>query len=262
MSRANFYKCRKKRLSKDISKKFILDLVREVRKSQPRMGVNKVHTRISDTMKKSRVYIGRDRFYDLLRESDLFVPKLPKAPRTTNSRHSLPIYSNKIKDLDVDGSRQVWVSDITYIRIEDGFVYLSLIMDFYSKMIVGYHCSDTLEARGCCQALAMAISSLQNNERVIHHSDRGTQYCSHEYTNMLKEKNFQISMTEKNHCAENCYAERLNGTIKQEFGLGNTFKNIAQVEKTISQAVYLYNYERPHYSLGLKVPAEVHNVVA
>jgi len=168
------------------------------------------------------------------------------------------VFVNLVKDLDVVRPNQVWVSDITYVRVEDSFVYLALIMDLYSRKIVGYHCGDSLEAIGCIKALQRASEELPEDCQPIHHSDRGCQYCCHDYVERLDEQGMAISMTETNHCAENAHAERLNGILKQEYGLGMTLKNLEYARKAVDQAVALYNYRRPHKSLDMKRPAEVH----
>ena len=254
MTRQNYYKTQKTHQKQEEHTMEVYRAVLKLRKSHPRMGARKLQL----NLKERGVVIGRDRLFVVLKKLGLLVPPVKRAAKTTNSRHSLPIFRNLIKDLEVTHRNQVWVSDITYLRINGGFVYLSLIMDLYSRKIVGWHCGDTLEAIGCMNALRMALKSLPVGEKPIHHSDRGCQYCCHAYVGMLKSKTSGISMTEINHCYENAHAERLNGILKQEYNLGCTFRNRKQVRKAAAQAVALYNNERLHEALAYRIPAEVY----
>ena len=169
------------------------------------------------------------------------------------------VYGNLLKDVCLSGPSEAVVSDITYIRTDEGFMYLSLIMDSYSRAIVGYDCSDSLEAEGALRSLSMASRHLTNGSGVIHHSDRGIQYCSAAYVEKLKRGGFRISMTEANHCYENSKAERLNGILKDEYGLGGRFLSKSDVRRAVREAVMLYNYRRPHQALGYRYPMEVHS---
>jgi len=178
-------------------------------------------TSMAKLCEKAGVRIGRDRFFEVLDEQGLLLERLPKAPRTTNSRHSLPVFRNLLADMEPTGPNQAWVSDITYIRTDEGFLYLSLITDDWSRKIVGYHAGDTLETEGCLRALERAVNELVDDLFPLHHSDRGSQYCSHLYTGKLREYGLGISMTEENHCYENAKAEWVNGILKQEYGLGH-----------------------------------------
>ena len=156
----------------------------------------------------------------------------------------------------------MWVSDITYIRTYEDFVYLSLITDKYSRKVVGYHVGRTLETQDTLKALTMALGELPEGAHPIHHSDRGCQYCSHEYVKVLKDHGMPVSMTEEDHCAENAMAERVNGILKQEYFLNHVFQSVAQVCKAVDEAVWLYNIRRPHRSLELYTPEQVHRKVA
>lgn len=156
---------------------------------------------------------------------------------------------------------QVWVSDLTYVRTAEGFMYLCLVMDAYSRKIVGVDMSDCLEAEGCLRALDMALKQLPAGASPIHHSDRGTQYCCKQYIAALQNRSCAISMTEFNHCYENAKAERLNGILKGEYGLDQTFRSKAQAMRAAQQAVILYNEHRPHMALDYRMPAQVHDHV-
>ena len=167
-----------------------------------------------------------------------------------------------IKGLELTGANQVWVSDITYIRTREDFVYLSLITDKYSKKVVGFHVGRTLSAEDTLQALQMALESLPEGVCPIHHSDRGCQYCSHAYVKRLEDHGLAISMTEENHCAENAMAERMNGILKQEYFLNHEFRTVAQARQAVKEAVHLYNTRRPHRTLKLRTPEQIHKAVA
>lgn len=262
MSRWNWYKGEKARKRRKVDEDMVEQLVKQERKIHPRLGGCKLYEVLKPDFRDNGIRIGRDRLFEVLRKKDLLVPPLPNSCRTTDSAHSLPVFYNLIRDLMVTAPNQVWVSDITYLRTEDGFVYLTTIMDLYSRKIVGHHCGNSLEAVGCIKALEKALSDLPQDSHPIHHSDRGCQYCCHEYVNRLKARDLPISMTEENHCAENAHAERLNGIVKQEYALGMTFNNAAQAQQAVEQAVYLYNNKRPHKSLKMWRPAEVHRQAA
>ena len=259
MSRQNWYKHRKARTRRHLDEKLVVKLVKDERKLQHRIGTRKLQNVLKPIFADAGIQVGRDRLFDVLRRHGLLVPRLPRSSRTTNSRHSLPVFRNLAKDLNTTAVNQVWVSDITYIRVGHGeFVYLTLIMDRHSRKIVGYHCGNTLETLGCIKALEMALNELPENAKPIHHSDRGCQYCCHKYVNVLNDRSLPVSMTETDHCAENAHAERLNGILKQEYGLGMTFQDLGHARRVVDQAVWLYNHRRPHTSLKMKVPAEVH----
>ena len=182
--------------------------------------------------------------------------------KTTNSLHRFYKYKNSIKDLKIDRPNQVWVSDITYIRTVRGFCYLALITDLYSRKIVGYDISNSLELNGCVRALNKAIYQAKNSNGLIHHSDRGIQYCSNKYTQILKRNNIKISMTEENHCYENAIAERVNGILKDEFYLDQTFDSVQHAKRATKSAINLYNQIRLHVSLDYKTPNMVYKLTA
>ncbi|BAO76368.1 mobile element protein [Winogradskyella sp. PG-2] len=182
--------------------------------------------------------------------------------KTTNSYHRFYKYKNIIKDIEITKPNQVWASDITYIRTVKGFCYLALITDMYSRKIVGYDLSDSLELKGCVRALNKAIYQAKDIKQLIHHSDRGIQYCSNVYTQILKRKKIDISMTEKNHCYENAMAERVNGILKDEFYLDQTFTDVAHPKRATKSAINLYNEIRLHLSLDYKIPNMVYKLSA
>jgi transposase InsO family protein len=259
MSRQNYYAQRKRRQRELVDGDFIEQLVRVERRVQPRIGTRKLLRVLKAELIRAGVQIGRDRFFHVLRQRQLLLEPRPSAyPCTTNSQHYLPVFVNLIKDLKLDGPNQVWVSDVTYLRTLEGFLYLALITDKWSRKVVGHHCAETLLTEECLCALELALAELPAGANPIHHSDRGCQYCSHEYVNRLQERQLGISMTQRDHCAENALAERLNGILKNEYGLDQEFKAKAQGRRAVDQAVYLYNTRRLHTALNYRVPAEVH----
>lgn len=258
MSRQNFYKIQKQRQRKQVDKELILRLVRQERALQPMLGCRKLLTLIQPKLEQAGVSIGRDLFFALMKDHEMLIKRTKRRVSTTNSRHGFAVYSNLIKDYVPDAIGQVLVSDITYIRTDEGFVYLALVMDAYSRKIVGYDCSDSLEADGCLRALKKAMRQLPKGSNAIHHSDRGCQYCCHRYVDMLKSGGLRVSMTEENHCYENSQAERLNETMKYEYGLRLTFKRKSDVYRVVDQSVNLYNTRRPHQALGFRIPEIVH----
>ena len=263
MSPQNYYAGRKRRRRQQVDAGLIEQLVRCERQVQPRIGGRKLHRVLKEQLKEANIKIGRDRFFKVLREAKLLLEPRPAAyPCTTNSVHYLPVFTNRIKDQQLDGSNQVWVSDVTYLRTLEGFLYLALITDKWSRKVVGHYCADTLESKGCLQALEMALRELPSDANPIHHSDRGSQYCCHEYVNRLSERNLEVSMTEINHCAENALAERVNGILKGEYSLDQEFANREQGRRAASQAVQIYNTRRLHTALGYRVPELVHAAAA
>lgn len=258
MSRQNFYKGRKQRDRYKVDAALIVELVRAERAIQPRLGGKKLYVLLKPKLQEAGIEVGRDRFFKVLAEQGLLLEPLPKAPRTTNSRHSLPVFRNLVTEMELSGPNQAWVSDITYIRTDEGFLYLSLITDAWSRKIVGYHAGDTLETEGCLRALERAVKELVERMFPVHHSDRGCQYCSHVYTGRLRDYGLGISMTDKMHCYENAKAERVNGILKQEYYLGGCFRTKKQAVEAVEQAVCLYNTRRPHLALKYKTPETVH----
>lgn len=213
---------------------------------------------MKDDFDKANLKVGRDTLFNILRKHNMLTLRKKPSYRTTNSLHRFYKYKNIIKDLEITRPNQVWVSDITYIRTVKGFCYLALITDVYSRKIVGWDLSNSLELSGCVRALNKALYQAKNTENLIHHSDRGIQYCSNVYTQILKRKNIKISMTEDNHCYENAIAERVNGILKDEFYLDQTFDSVANAKRATKSAINLYNQIRLHVSLDYKTPNMVY----
>ena len=261
MTRQNYYARRRRRQRRRVEGQLLEGLVGRERRQQARLGTRKLHYRLREELHAAGVKVGRDRFFAELKQRDLLVPRKPRAwPRTTQVGKVLPPIGNRIKGLKIQRPNEVWVSDLTYVRTKESFAFLSLITDAMSRKIVGYHLGESLETMGCLAALEMALASLpQSGCRPIHHSDRGCQYHSHDYVTKLRAHGLGISMTEQDHCAENALAERMNGILKQEYGLGEEFPSLSHLRQAVDQAVWLYNHQRPHTALGYDYPARVHD---
>jgi putative transposase len=224
--------------------------------------VRKLQRSLDPEFTKANLKVGRDTLFNILRKHNMLTLRKKYSSRTTNSLHRFYKYHNIIKDFKTSRPNQIWVSDITYIRTIKGFCYLALITDAYSRKIIGYDLSNSLELSGCVRALNKALYKAKNIEGLIHHSDRGIQYCSNVYTQILKRHNIAISMTEDNHCYENALAERINGILKDEFYLDQTFTDVAHAKRATKNAINLYNEIRLHLSLDYKTPNYVHQNAA
>lgn len=258
MSRQNYYACHKSRQAREVDRGLIVELVRRERRQQPRLGCRKLHHMLRGELSGEGIAIGRDRFFRVLAGAGLLVQRKRGRVRTTNSRHSLPVFTNLLAERDLKAPNEAWVGDLTYIRTEEGYMYAALLTDAYSRKIVGAHIDESLETRGCLVALEQALRQLPQGKKPLHHSDRGCQYCSHEYVNRLRERGMPISMTGELHCYENALAERVNGILKQEYEMDREFRTKEKAIEAFKSAVWLYNERRPHMSLALRIPSEVH----
>ena len=229
-----------------------------IRRQMPRLGTRKLHYLLKDTFQKERIGIGRDRLFELLREEGLLISRRKKYIRTTNSRHWMRKYPNLIGPLQITRPEQVWVADITYIAIGQAYGYLHLITDAYSKTIMGYRLSENLAATASLAALKMALNNRKYNQPLIHHSDRGLQYCSTLYTKTLQQHGISISMTQDGSPYDNAIAERINGILKDEFAMDEVFENIEDAHRAIENAIAIYNQQRPHLSNHLLTPNQMH----
>lgn len=202
--------------------------------------------------------LGRDAFLAVLKEHGLMLRKHRKGPRTTNSNHDLPVYPDLVKNLLVTRPTQVWVSDITYVRTDEGFSYLSIVTDAYTHEVLGWYVGPTLESIYTLEALKMACKHLERGTtlNLIHHSDRGCQYASLLYTSYLKGLGIKISMTQGGDPKDNALAERINGILKTEFLNHHRLTSITQVREKVNRAVDFYNNHRPHRSLDMMTPAQ------
>lgn len=259
ISRQGFYKSDKQLVTVELEEQLVVDMVQGIRRHLPRLGGKKLYYQLEKDLSYFGK-IGRDKFFNILRRNGLLIKPKKSYTKTTNSFHRFRKWKNLIKDLEPTRTEQVWVSDITYIRTLDGFVYLFLITDLYSRKIVGWSLSKSLSIEGGIDALKMALRSRRDkSQSLIHHSDRGVQYCSAEYVKTLQNAGVEISMTEVNHCYENAVAERVNGILKDEFYLDSIFNSYQQTEATARSAIKNYNEKRPHWSLNLLTPSQVHN---
>lgn len=236
----------------------ILQEVLSIRENLPRIGTRKLHYLLQSELESHNINVGRDYLFDLLSEHKLLVRQRKRKAITTDSRHWMRKYSNLIKAMTVSRPEQVWVSDITYIRLINQWGYLSMITDAYSRKIVGYCFRSDLMAEGCIEALQMAIRNRMYNDPIIHHSDRGSQYCSHHYVNLLNQNHIGISMTENGDPYENALAERVNGIIKTEFNLHSSQLGFEQTYNQIRKSVKAYNEIRPHASCDYLTPEQAH----
>jgi putative transposase len=260
MSPQNYYACRSAWRRQQVDVQLVLELARAQRTYQPRLGVRKLYYLIGAELRAAGVKMGRDRLFEELRKAGLLVERKASAwPKTTHFDPALPVFQNLIRRYPLSGRNQVWVADITYIRTREAFLYLGLITDRWSRKIVGYDLGETLETRSVLKALAMALRGLPAGERPIHHSDRGCQYASHAYVKVVEQAGLRMSMTEKNHSAENALAERMNGILKQEYYLDADFESRREARQATVEGIHLYNYRRPHTALGFSTPGKVHD---
>jgi len=235
----------------------VLALVDEKRKRMPKIGGLKLYHLLKDSLKE--LGVGRDKLFLILRTNQRLIYPKGSYHVTTNSHHRFKKHKNLIENLKIERAEHVWVSDITYIGTRENPIYLALITDAYSKKIVGYDVSNSLETVGCSNALKMALKRRKYPLReLIHHSDRGVQYCSGEYQTLLTKNRIRCSMTECYDPYENAVAERVNGILKQEFLLESQHSYLEWMKKMVKQSVQIYNQERPHFSLLMQTPEQTH----
>lgn len=223
------------------------------------MGTLKLRNELKEEIKKCGRGYGKNKLFDLLRDNDLLLKRKRRYSITTNSNHPFYKHANQLVGAAITAPDEAWVSDITYLRTKDKFVYLSLVTDVYSRKIVGWNVDVSLAVEGAMGALKMAVRGSSGTEGLIHHSDRGIQYCCYAYNELIEKNKIKMSMGEAGNCYDNAIAERVNGILKDEYLLDSEFIDIKHAHKAVKEAVYLYNYERPHWSLDLEKPAEVYN---
>lgn len=237
----------------------ICSMVVDQRRQLPRCGGRKIHHLIKDELEQQGIKCGRDRLFTLMRQAGLLIKPRRRYVQTTNSRHWLRKYDNLVGSWRPSGSEQLWVSDITYVKTYEGTCYLSLVTDAYSRKIMGYSMADNMEAHTVGKALEMAINArLYPAQELIHHSDRGIQYCSREYVKIAEKGNLRLSMTQNGDPYENALAERMNRTIKEEFCLDEPVATKKLAIEIVKKAIWLYNNKRPHCKLSLRTPEQVH----
>lgn len=239
----------------------IVEKAKDYRENNPVLGCHKLYLIIKKMFENTGAMPGRDAFIEILRKNNLMVQiKRRRHYKTTDSAHHYHKYPNLIKEIVPMRPNEIWVSDITYVETEDGVCYLSLITDAYSRKIVGWAVGPTLETLYPLEALNMALATIDNEtaKRLIHHSDRGCQYCSNAYVEALKKRDIMISMTQSGDPLENAVAERANGIIKTEWLYKMDILDITHCKSILNRVIEFYNSERPHMSIGMQTPNEAH----
>lgn len=261
ISRQAFYKQRYVEARRREQACAVVGMVTQVRLRQPRLGTRKLHYVLREPLKQADIKVGRDGLFDILRSARLLVKTKRAYHKTTDSHHRFRKHPNLLKpgpqQVVPTGPEQVWVADITYVATMGPFVYLSLVTDAYSRKIVGYHVHDSLQTEQVRRAMEMALRARKTRQRLVHHSDRGIQYCSNYYQQLHQRHGVTCSMTDGYDCYQNALAERINGILKTEFLLSRP-ADLQQAAKMVREAVLIYNQERPHQALKYKTPDEVH----
>lgn len=261
ISRQAFYQAGDRQRRRQVDEAQALALVGACRARQPRIGTRKLHHLIQPQLQAAGISLGRDRLFDVLRQARLLVPARRAYHKTTNSHHRFRRHPNLLKPGEErvvpTGSEQVWVADITYLPTQGRFAYLSLITDAWSRKIVGWNVHETLQTEQVAQALKMALKQRKTRHRLVHHSDRGIQYCSEDYQKIHAKHGLTCSMTDGYDCYQNALAERINGILKCEY-LPHRPKDLKQARQMVAEAVEIYNQERPHLSLKMQTPDAVH----
>jgi putative transposase len=252
-----YHKHNKKCLNQRFNEGLILEQVDCVRKHQPRCGGRKLFIMLQPFFNQHNISMGRDKFFDLLKRNKLLVRTTKRSVHTTNSKHHFYRYPNLVRDFTPLKAHELWVADITYIPLKERFAYLFLITDAYSRKIVGFHISDDMKVSSAVVALKKALEQKPPETIVIHHSDRGIQYCSTEYVSLLQQHHALISMTNNGDPLENAIAERINGILKTEL-ISSFYNDIDAASIHITRCITIYNHKRRHSSLNWQIPAEVH----
>ena len=259
LSKQAYYQRVKRCKERDVDKEKVIELVIDYRKELPKTGTRKLYEYLQPKLQDLNIKMGRDAVNALLRSRGMLIKKTKKYFITTNSKHFYYKSPNLLTDNKITHSEQVFVSDITYIKTDAGHAYLALVTDAYSRKIMGWSLQDNMKVSMVKEALEMAHKNcIFYHKNIIHHSDRGIQYCCPDYSQCAQNKGFVLSTTQQYDPYENAIAERINGILKYEFGLKNTIKSVEIAQKMTAQAVALYNNQRMHWSLDLKKPQEVH----
>jgi len=260
ISRQAVYDHWQRQSKKQLKASIILRIVKSIRSVHKQMGVRKIYNIIKPELDELGIKIGRDGLFNLLRMNGLLTKKRKKYIYTTNSFHHFHKYKNLITNFQPYQANQLWVSDITYLKVNAKGCYLFLTTDAYSRKVVGYEVSRSLEANNAITCLKKAINNASQLEGVIHHSDRGIQYCSNEYVKLLQDNKMKISMTQDSNPLDNSIAERINGILKQEYIELEELKNFKILQSVVEQAIYKYNTLRPHLSIDMKTPNQAHHL--
>lgn len=258
-SRQAFYKHQQRQFKTINQTKLIIEQVLHIRSQQPRCGARKLLIMLQPFFLKQKIGIGRDAFFSLLAKNKLLVRNRKRSVNTTNSKHFFYRYPNLVKTFTPLHAHELWVADITYIPVKDRFAYLFLITDAYSRKIVGFHVSDNMRVDSAVVALQKALDQKPADAIVIHHSDRGMQYCSNEYVKLLQLHHALISMTQNGDPYENAMAERVNGILKTEL-IAESYQNVKEAMQHITRCITIYNYRRVHSSINYQIPHQVHSM--
>lgn len=254
ISKQAYYKFSKKHDEQKEKEENIIRKVLSIRQEQPRIGTRKLHYILKNDIK-----VGRDKLFKILRKEQMLLTKRRKYVKTTNSKHWMRTYRDSSKQVELKEPEQLWVADITYLSTQKESIYLHLVSDAYSKQIMGYTVSKDLRSESTVKALQMAFKKRVYSSRdLLHHSDRGLQYCSRLYVNELLRNNCQISMTQDGSPYDNAVAERINGILKDEFYCDEKFDSLEQAKKHVEQSILIYNSKRPHLSCSMLTPNEMH----
>ena len=243
-----------------LEQEIVLEKIHEIRKELPKTGCIKLYKELNNGFLQGHgISMGRDAVFNLVRSQGMLIKTKKKWVYTTNSFHRFKVHTDLVQRRAAVQAEEIWVSDITYLRTSVCFVYLSLVTDAYSRKIVGYHLATDLKAIGCIKALKQALKGrLYPDRPLIHHSDRGTQYCCDDYVSLLQDSNIQISMTQTGSPYDNAIAERVNGILKMEFDMDKTFKNVAQAKNCVELGIHKYNNLRLHTSCQFQTPQNTH----
>lgn len=258
-SRQGWYQLAENKGQKQLQRTLVIEQVRQIKSELPHIGGLKMYSMLQKFLSAHQISMGRDAFFCLLKENNLLVKPRRLYARTTNSFHHFKKWPDLVQRRKAIMAEEIWVSDITYLKTKKCFIYLSLITDAYSRKIVGYNLSRNLKAEGCIKAFQIALKSrLYPKRPLIHHSDRGIQYCCDDYVQLLISQNVQISMTQNGSPYDNAIAERVNGILKQEFNLYQSFDSYQQAKDAVENAIISYNQIRPHFSCQLQTPQAKH----
>lgn len=257
-SRQAFYKHHRLELVRQSQNGLIIQQVMNIRKEQPRCGTRKLLVMLQPFLSKNNIFISRDKLFHLLSKNKLLIRKRKRSTHTTNSKHFFYRYPNLVQHFAPLHAHELWVADITYIPMKERFAYLYLITDAYSRKIVGFHISDDMRVTSAIVALQKAIDQKPEDAIVIHHSDRGLQYCSNDYVALLKKHHARISMTQNGDPYENAMAERVNGILKTEL-ISESYSDLKAAMQHIARCITVYNYKRLHSSINWQIPNIVHS---
>jgi transposase InsO family protein len=257
VDRQVYYRKIKRKIYKQTKAAEVVSMVLEVRKSMPRLGTKKTYHILLEELQL--IKIGRDKLFDILRANHLLIQPKRSYHITTNSHHRFRKHQNHILELEINRPEQVWVSDITYIGKREKPCYLSIVTDAYSKKIMGYNVTDNMNVQSSVVALKMAVNQRKSKQTsLIHHSDRGLQYCANDYQSILNKNGILPSMTQNSDPYENAVAERINGILKQEFNIDKYNLDLCFMKQIVKESINIYNTQRPHYSNYMLTPNEMH----